>query len=194
MARPRRGLAALPNLTSNFRALREHSGHERNAGESQNSRRRRSFESHTRGRQPCTQQQHSERVRHLAGGASIVSAPMRGRCRSRAGNARRSRLVAQKALETFEALCQRQTQVLDLPVSSMIAFVPAPPEQQDACRPDVRRFCHTLKDAEGDATFVECLKASRAKLSNRAAPCCKAMANSHGSLSTAEARASAAET
>jgi hypothetical protein len=42
------------------------------------------------------------------------------------------------------------------------------PEQQEACRPDVRKFCHKIKEADGDSAFVECLKANRARLSK---PC-----------------------
>jgi Cysteine rich repeat len=38
-------------------------------------------------------------------------------------------------------------------------------EQQAACRPDVRKFCHNLKVTDGNAAFAECLKANRAKLS-----------------------------
>jgi hypothetical protein len=50
------------------------------------------------------------------------------------------------------------------------------PEQQDACRPDVRKFCHKLKEADGDAAFVECLKTNRAKLSKA----CRTMLESNG--------------
>jgi hypothetical protein len=50
------------------------------------------------------------------------------------------------------------------------------PEQQDACRPDVRKFCHKLKEADGDSAFVECLKANRAKLSKP----CRTMLESNG--------------
>lgn len=42
------------------------------------------------------------------------------------------------------------------------------PEQQAACRPDVRQFCHHLKMGEGDDAFLQCLQAHREKLS---APC-----------------------
>jgi uncharacterized protein len=41
-------------------------------------------------------------------------------------------------------------------------------DQQNACRPDVRRFCHKLKESDGDAAFVECLNAHLAMLSK---PC-----------------------
>jgi hypothetical protein len=41
-------------------------------------------------------------------------------------------------------------------------------DEQEACRPDVRKFCHTIKMADGNAAFLECLKANRDKLSK---PC-----------------------
>jgi Cysteine rich repeat len=41
-------------------------------------------------------------------------------------------------------------------------------EEQEACRPDVRKFCHTVKMADGNAAFLDCLKANRDKLSK---PC-----------------------
>jgi hypothetical protein len=52
-----------------------------------------------------------------------------------------------------------------LGVSSMALAQSGSPEQQAACRPDVRKFCHKIKEADGDSAFVECLKANRAKLS-----------------------------
>jgi hypothetical protein len=42
------------------------------------------------------------------------------------------------------------------------------PDEQEACRPDVRKFCHKIKVADGNAAFLECLKANRDKLSK---PC-----------------------
>jgi cysteine rich repeat protein len=50
------------------------------------------------------------------------------------------------------------------------------PQQRDACRPDVRRFCHKLQMTEGDNAFVECLKANLAKLSKE----CRAALESNG--------------
>jgi hypothetical protein len=38
-------------------------------------------------------------------------------------------------------------------------------EQQDACRPDVRRFCHQIRPDAGDGAFLTCLQANRARLS-----------------------------
>lgn len=43
----------------------------------------------------------------------------------------------------------------------------AAPGQRDACRPDVRRFCHKLKEADGDTAFVECLRGNFDKLSKQ---------------------------
>jgi hypothetical protein len=37
-------------------------------------------------------------------------------------------------------------------------------EDQAACRPDVRRFCHKLDADAGDLTFLACLKEHRDKL------------------------------
>jgi hypothetical protein len=37
-------------------------------------------------------------------------------------------------------------------------------EDQAACRPDVRRFCHKLDPDAGDLTFLACLKEHRDKL------------------------------
>jgi hypothetical protein len=42
------------------------------------------------------------------------------------------------------------------------------PEQQAACRPDVRRFCHKIPQNAGDNAFMACLQEHRAKLSK---PC-----------------------
>jgi hypothetical protein len=63
-----------------------------------------------------------------------------------------------------------------LGICSMALAQSGSPEQQDACRPDVRKFCHKLKEADGDSAFVECLKANRAKLSKP----CRAMLESNG--------------
>jgi hypothetical protein len=61
-------------------------------------------------------------------------------------------------------------------VCSMAFAESGSPEQQDACRPDVRRFCHKIKEADGDSAFVDCLKANRAKLSKA----CRTMLESNG--------------
>ena len=53
----------------------------------------------------------------------------------------------------------------------LIAAAPAlaeTPEQQTACRPDVRRHCHSLPPGSGDDAYLACLQAHRPKLS---APC-----------------------
>ncbi len=42
------------------------------------------------------------------------------------------------------------------------------PEQQAACRPDVRRYCHKIPQNAGDNAFMSCLQEHRARLS---APC-----------------------
>ena len=50
------------------------------------------------------------------------------------------------------------------------------PDEQEACRPDVRKFCHKLKMADGNAAFLECLKANRDRLSKP----CRAALESNG--------------
>lgn len=39
------------------------------------------------------------------------------------------------------------------------------PDQQDACRPDVRKFCYKIRPEEGDGAYLACLQQNRAKLS-----------------------------
>jgi hypothetical protein len=63
-----------------------------------------------------------------------------------------------------------------LGVSAMAFAQSGSPEQQAACRPDVRKFCHKIKEADGDSAFVECLKANRAKLSKA----CRTVLESNG--------------
>jgi hypothetical protein len=50
------------------------------------------------------------------------------------------------------------------------------PAEQAACRPDVRRFCHAIKEGAGDGSFLACLQEHRAKL-RRA---CREVLESHG--------------
>ncbi len=50
------------------------------------------------------------------------------------------------------------------------------PDQQDACRPDVRRFCHQVRPDAGDSAFLTCLQANRARLSMK----CRNVLESHG--------------
>jgi hypothetical protein len=39
------------------------------------------------------------------------------------------------------------------------------PEEQAACRPDVRKFCHAVKEQDGDQAFLACLEMHRDELS-----------------------------
>jgi hypothetical protein len=50
------------------------------------------------------------------------------------------------------------------------------PQEQAACRPDVRKFCRSVKPGSGALTFLACLKANRAKLSKA----CRAVLTKHG--------------
>ena len=38
-------------------------------------------------------------------------------------------------------------------------------QQRAACRPDVRKYCHTLREDAGTSAFQQCLESHRAKLS-----------------------------
>jgi hypothetical protein len=64
---------------------------------------------------------------------------------------------------------------------STIAFAQAQsdmgtPEQRDACGPDVRRFCHKLKESDGQDAYLQCLELNRSKLSAK----CIALLQSYG--------------
>ena len=50
------------------------------------------------------------------------------------------------------------------------------PEEQAACRADVRRFCHSIAPGSADGVFLACLQEHREKL-RRA---CRAVLESHG--------------
>jgi hypothetical protein len=50
------------------------------------------------------------------------------------------------------------------------------PEEQAACRADVRRFCAKTSGAEGSNAFLQCLQANKARLSKR----CLAVLEKHG--------------
>jgi hypothetical protein len=50
-------------------------------------------------------------------------------------------------------------------VSSLTFAQSGTPQEQAACRPDVRRFCHTLKEQDGDEAYLECLELHRDDLS-----------------------------
>ncbi|WP_296708710.1 cysteine rich repeat-containing protein [Rhodoblastus sp.] len=49
-------------------------------------------------------------------------------------------------------------------------------EQDAACRPDVRKYCHKIPPDAGDGAFLSCLQANRAKLSKP----CREMLESNG--------------
>ena len=50
------------------------------------------------------------------------------------------------------------------------------PQEQAACRPDVRRFCYKIRESEGSSAYLQCLQEHRARLSAR----CRAVLESHG--------------
>jgi hypothetical protein len=61
-------------------------------------------------------------------------------------------------------------------VSSLALAQSGTPKEQDACRPDVRRFCHTIKEQEGNQAFLGCLEMHRDDLSQA----CKDVLKDHG--------------
>jgi hypothetical protein len=50
------------------------------------------------------------------------------------------------------------------------------PEEQDACRPDVRKYCSKVDPSGGDTAFLTCLEDHRDKLT----PKCLAVLTDHG--------------
>jgi hypothetical protein len=60
-----------------------------------------------------------------------------------------------------------------LPTLGWAQMQTSTPEEQAACRPDVRRFCHKIM---GSDAIADCLKAHREKLSKP----CLAVLVSHG--------------
>jgi hypothetical protein len=50
------------------------------------------------------------------------------------------------------------------------------PEEQAACRTDVRKFCSKMNEAEGSNAFLQCLQAHKSRLSKG----CLAVLQKHG--------------
>jgi len=61
-------------------------------------------------------------------------------------------------------------------VSSLALAQSGTSEEQAACRPDVRRFCHAIKVQEGDEAFLEFLELHRDHLSEA----CRNVLKDHG--------------
>ena len=61
-------------------------------------------------------------------------------------------------------------------ISSLALAESGTPKEQDACRPDVRRFCHMIKEQDGDDAFLACLELHRDQLSQP----CRAVLQDHG--------------
>jgi len=61
-------------------------------------------------------------------------------------------------------------------VSSLALAESGTPNEQSACRPDVRRFCHAIKVQEGDDAFLACLELHRDSLSKA----CRDVLKDHG--------------
>ena len=52
------------------------------------------------------------------------------------------------------------------------------PQEQAACRPDVRKFCHGIKSGASNSVYLSCLQANRKKLSNA----CLTVLKNHGAI------------
>jgi len=61
-------------------------------------------------------------------------------------------------------------------ISSLALAESGTPKEQDACRPDVRRFCHMIKEQDGDDAFLACLELHRDELS----VACRNVLKDHG--------------
>jgi hypothetical protein len=61
-------------------------------------------------------------------------------------------------------------------ISSLALAESGTPKEQDACRPDVRRFCHMIKEQDGDDAFLACLELHRDQLSGA----CRNVLQDHG--------------
>ena len=60
--------------------------------------------------------------------------------------------------------------------STAMAQFSGTPEEQAACRPDVRRFCYKIPESQGTNAYLQCLQEHRSRLSAS----CRAVLESHG--------------
>jgi len=65
---------------------------------------------------------------------------------------------------------------LIIAASATTAQAGGTPEEDAACRPDVRRFCHSVPRGSADGVFLACLQEHREKLSRA----CRKVLESHG--------------
>jgi len=56
------------------------------------------------------------------------------------------------------------------------AYAAGTPDQEAACRPDVRKFCYKVPPGSGDDVYLSCLQAHRPRLS----AACRRMLESNG--------------
>jgi len=66
--------------------------------------------------------------------------------------------------------------ILIASISPTIAQASGTPQEEAACRSDVRRFCHSIPAGSADGVFLACLQEHRQKL-RRA---CREVLESHG--------------
>jgi hypothetical protein len=133
----------------------------------------------------------------LAGGAAILVGALSGREPSRAaapivGTVRRvwSCEVAYTRIEPIRPtnllpsadgtkfmIMQRILAAAILSMSTLaLAQEQGTPEQRAACAPDVRRFCHHLKESDGPDAFLQCFELHRDDLSKK----CSDMLKNYG--------------
>ena len=60
--------------------------------------------------------------------------------------------------------------------SSALAQLAGTPQEQAACRPDVRRFCYKVTENQGTNAYLQCLQEHRSRLSAG----CRAVLENHG--------------
>ena len=61
-------------------------------------------------------------------------------------------------------------------MTQAVAQFEGTPQEQAACRPDVRKFCRDVKPDSGSGAFLVCLQQHRANLSKA----CREVLESHG--------------
>jgi hypothetical protein len=109
---------------------------------------------------------------HVGGGSAVSTNPD-GQA---AKGAVRSLTIPDHAKGEFTMLVKILLSVVFVVVSSSTFAQSGTPEEQAACRPDVRRFCHAIKEQDGDQAFLGCLELHRDRLSEA----CRNVLKDHG--------------
>jgi hypothetical protein len=107
------------------------------------------------------------------GGGRVVSTNPDGQA---AKSAIRNLTISITQRENSTMLSKLLLSAAFIAVSSLTFAQSGTPEEQAACRPDVRRFCHAIKEQEGDEAFLGCLELHRDHLSEA----CRNVLKDHG--------------